>query len=292
LFHLQASIPLDHHIDFSPEWLSAMVAERAGRDIHIRAMHWASSYKIQARLADRYRIGRVFLVGDAAHIHPPTGGQGLNTGVQDSYNLGWKLGAALAGAADSLLDSYEAERRPIAASMLGLTTKLIGAAKRDEMRRGREVHHFDVIYPEPSLVLEKPERRVGLHAGDRAPDAPIGGAAGQATRLFQMFKGSHWTLFGYDVQRDAVLPRPGLHIHTVGSGGDIIDQRGDLRDSYGLASGDWVLVRPDGYIGAIVSSSELGALERYFRDIGLRYSDIVPSTVRALLERAHFDWRL
>jgi hypothetical protein len=108
-----------------------------------------------------------------------------------------------------------------------------------------------------------------LLAGDRAPDAPIRGAAGQWTRLFELFKGPHWTLLGYDVNRNAVPPRPGLHLHTVGSHGDIIDESGYLHDAYILASDDWVLVRPDGYVGAIVSSGETGALETYLRDGGL-----------------------
>ena len=170
---------------------------------------------MNARLADRYRVGRVFLVGDAAHIHPPSGGQGLNTSVQDAYNLGWKLAAVAAGAPEALLDSYEEERRPIAASMLGLSTKLLDALKRGEMRRGREVHQLDVGYPESLLALEKPERVGGLLAGDRAPDAPIRGSAGQPTRLFELFKGAHWTLLGYEVERDAMSPRRGLHIHKI-----------------------------------------------------------------------------
>jgi 2-polyprenyl-6-methoxyphenol hydroxylase-like FAD-dependent oxidoreductase len=270
LFQLQAPIPLESDVDLSAEGLSSMVAERTGRDdIRIQSVLWASAYNMNARLADRYRIGRVFLMGDAAHIHPPTGGQGLNTSVQDAYNLGWKLGAAAAGAPDALLDSYEEERRPIAASMLGLTTKLLDAAKRGEMRRGREVHQLDLGYVGSSLAFEKPERHAGLLAGDRAPDAPVRGAAGQPTRLFQLFKGAHWTLLGYDVERDAVPARPGLHIHTVGARGDIFDEVGDLRDVYGLACGDWVLVRPDGYIGAIVSSGEVEALETYLRSVGL-----------------------
>ena len=270
MFQLQAPIPLEGEIDLSAEGLSTMVADRTGRgDVRIRSVSWASAYNMNARLADRYRVGRAFLIGDAAHIHPPTGGQGLNTSIQDAYNLGWKLGAVLAGAPDALLDSYEEERRPIAAGMLGLTTKLLDAAKRGEMRRGREVHQLDLGYLESSLALGRPERRAGLLAGDRAPDAPIRGAAGQSTRLFELFKGPHWTLLGYDVERDAVPPRSGLHIHTVGSSGDIVDESGYLRDAYVPASGVWVLVRPDGYIGAIVSSAETGALETYLRDVGL-----------------------
>jgi 2-polyprenyl-6-methoxyphenol hydroxylase-like FAD-dependent oxidoreductase len=269
LFQLQAPIPLDGDIDLSAQGLSDMVAERTGRDdIRIQSVSWASAFNMNARLADRYRVGRVFLVGDAAHTHPPTGGQGLNTGVQDAYNLGWKLAAVLDGTPDALLDSYEEERRPIAAGMLGLATKLLDAAKRGDMRRGREVQQLDLGYPESSLVLEKPAHS-GLLAGDRAPDAPIRGAAGQPTRLFELFKGPHWTLLGYEVDRDAVPPRPGLHVHTVGSRGDIIDESGYLRDAYVLASGDWALVRPDGYVGAIVSSGETGALKRYLRNVGL-----------------------
>jgi 2-polyprenyl-6-methoxyphenol hydroxylase-like FAD-dependent oxidoreductase len=270
LFQLQAPIPLEGEVDLSTEGLSAMVAERTGRDdIRIQSVSWASAFTMNARLADRYRVGRVFLVGDAAHIHPPTGGQGLNTSVQDAYNLGWKLAAVAGGAPVALLDSYEEERRPIAAGMLGLATRLLDAAKRGEMRRGREVHQLDLGYAGSSLALEKPERGGGLLAGDRAPDAPIRGAAGQARRLFELFKGADWTLLGYEVERDAVPSRPGLSIHTLGPRGDILDEGGHLRDAYALTPGDWVLVRPDGYVGAIVSSSEIDGLETYLRNMGL-----------------------
>jgi 2-polyprenyl-6-methoxyphenol hydroxylase-like FAD-dependent oxidoreductase len=274
MFQLQAPIPLEGDIDLSAEGLAAMVAERVGRDdIRIQSVSWASAFTMNARLADRYRVGRALLVGDAAHIHPPTGGQGLNTSVQDAYNLGWKLAAVLRGAPDTLLDSYEEERRPIAASMLGLATRLLDAAKRGEMRRGREVHQLDIGYPESSLALEKPERLHGLLAGDRAPDAPIRGVAGQQTRLFELFQGAHWTLLGSEVARDAVRPRPGLHIHTFGSRGDVVDAHGHFRDAYALACGDWALVRPDGYVGAIVTSNEVEALERYFENVGLGLKD-------------------
>ena len=224
LFQLQAPVPLEGDVDLSAEGLARMIAARSGRnDIRIDAVAWASAYTMNARLADRYRIGRAFLVGDAAHIHPPTGGQGLNTSVQDSYNLGWKLAAVIAGAPDALLDSYEAERRPIAAGMLGLSTKLLDANKRGDMRRGREVHQLDLSYGGSPLALELPERPGGLLAGDRAPDAQLRGAAGQPKQLFQLFKGPHWTLIGHEVARDAVAPRPHLRIHTTGPRGDIVD---------------------------------------------------------------------
>jgi hypothetical protein len=247
-----------------------MVAERTGRDdIHIQSVSWSSAYTMNARLADRYRTGHVFLVGDAAHIHPPTGGQGLNTSVQDAYNLGWKLAAVAGGAPRILLDSYEEERRPVAAAMLGLSTKLLDAQKQGEMRRGREVQQLDIGYPDSTLALEQPERVGGLFAGDRAPDAPLRGAGGQATRLFDVFRGTHWTLLGDGVERGAVRPRPGLHIHHVGAHGDLIDDGAHFRDAYAAAVGDWVLVRPDGYVGAIVTTNDIAMLEDYLARVGL-----------------------
>ncbi|MGK3992759.1 FAD-dependent oxidoreductase [Sorangium sp. So ce1024] len=271
MFQLQAPVPLEGDVDLSAEALTAMVAGRTGRhDIVIRSVSWASAYTMNARLADRYREGRVLLAGDAAHIHPPTGGQGLNTSVQDAYNLGWKLAAVLAGAPETLLATYEEERRPIAAAMLGLSTRLLDEAKKGAMRRGREVQQLDVGYPESSLALEAPGRSGGIRAGARAPDAPVRGAAGAPTRLFKLFQGPHWTLLGHGPDRLSVVkPRPGLHIHAIGPRGDIIDDGGHLRAAYGLSPGDWGLVRPDGYIGAIVSSEQAPALEAYLARVGL-----------------------
>jgi 2-polyprenyl-6-methoxyphenol hydroxylase-like FAD-dependent oxidoreductase len=270
LFQIQAPVALEGDVDLSAAGLAAMVAERTGRDdMRVHSVSWASAYTMNARLADRYRDGRVFLVGDAAHIHPPTGGQGLNTSVQDAYNLGWKLAAVSAGASDELLDSYEEERRPIAGDMLGLSTRLLDEMKRGELRRGREVQQLDIGYPESSLAMECPERSAGLLAGDRAPDAPIRRATGHSTRVFELFRGTHWTLLGYDVERDKVAPRAGLRIHTFGARGDVIDDGGHFRDAYAPQSGDWVLVRPDGYVGAIVASDRIESLERYFRIGGL-----------------------
>jgi hypothetical protein len=272
LFQLQAIVPSEGEIDLSTEGLAAMVSRRTGRsDILIRAVTWVSAYNMHARLADRFRVGRVFLAGDAAHIHPPTGGQGLNTSVQDAYNLGWKLAAVLGGAPEALLASYEDERRPIAAAMLGLATKLLDELKTPRgMRRGRETQQLDLGYFESALSLERPPRRSGVRAGHRAPDAPIRGAAGVRTRLFSLFQGPHWTLLGYEVDPTTTpQARAGLRIHTLGVRGDIVDDAGHVRDGYGLEPGTWVLVRPDGYIGAIVSCDELQALERYLAAAGV-----------------------
>jgi 2-polyprenyl-6-methoxyphenol hydroxylase-like FAD-dependent oxidoreductase len=266
LFQLQAPIPLEGEQDLSVAGIQAFIDDRApGRDLKVRSVAWASAYTMNARLADRYRVGRVLLIGDAAHIHPPTGGQGLNTSVQDAYNLGWKLGAVLAGAPDRLLDTYEEERRPIAAEMLGLATNLLEKARQGDMRRGREVHQLDLGYPISSLSLGRPERREGLMAGDRMPDAALRGAGGQPRRLFDLLRGAHWTLLAFD---GAPLdPQSGVHLHVIGPGGDLIDPADRFRDTHGLRAGDAVLIRPDGYVGAIVAEADRTALLAYLAQV-------------------------
>lgn len=106
------------------ERLGHLLHERTGlTDVHIRETKWASMFRIHRRLADRYREGRILLAGDAAHIHSPLGGQGMNTGIGDAENLAWKLALVIQGRADgSLLDTYESERRPLAEDVLRNTT--------------------------------------------------------------------------------------------------------------------------------------------------------------------------
>ncbi|MFT8814020.1 FAD-dependent oxidoreductase [Acetobacter fabarum] len=267
LFQLQAPVAMEGEIDLSPAGLTALIGARTGRrDIIVRSVSWSSVYVMSARLADRYRVGRVFIAGDAAHVHPPTGGQGLNTSVQDAYNLGWKLASVLAGAPEALLDSYEAERRPVALNMLRLSTRLLGEAKQGTMRRDREARQLDLGYRGSSLNV--PGSVNGkVQAGDRAPDAPCCGQAGQQTRLFTIFKGPYWTLLGYQ-PRDRPSAIAGIRIVTVGTGQELVDDGGHIAEAYGFQPGQWVLVRPDGYIAGIFSSDELKPrLSRYFAHV-------------------------
>lgn len=271
LFQLQAPIPLEGDVDVSVTGIDAMVRERTGNaTVHVTAVRWASAYNMNARLAERYRDGRVLLAGDAAHIHPPTGGQGLNTSVQDAYNLGWKLAAVVRGAAPALLDTYEEERRPVAAAVLGLSTALLEDAKSGNVRRGRATQQLDLGYPEASLALAGPLRRAVM-AGDRAPDALLAGAAGQPVRLFTLFAGPHWTLLARAAAPSvlAQLRRPGLQVHQVGDGGDLLDANGSFDSAYGLAPGDMALVRPDGYVAAVTADAD--ALAALLCRAGLAY---------------------
>ncbi|MCX4669452.1 FAD-dependent oxidoreductase [Streptomyces sp. NBC_01381] len=231
--------------DTSLDGVRAVVAART----HLAAddvteVRWASDFRPRAAMANRFRDGRVFLAGDAAHVHSPAGGQGLNTSVQDAYNLGWKLGAVLRGGApEALLDTYEEERLPNAAQMLGLSTRI----HRGEERRGAATRQLGLGYRDSSLTAET---RTGLaegalRAGDRAPDGPYAGR-----RLFDAFRGPHFTLL--TVGTDAELPLLDDElVHTC---------RIDAYPPYGKGL---FLVRPDGYVGW--AGEDTTGLTDYFR---------------------------
>ncbi|TLS44556.1 pentachlorophenol monooxygenase [Streptomyces montanus] len=216
----------------------------------VTEVRWVSDFRPRAALADRFRKDRVFLAGDAAHVHSPAGGQGLNTSVQDAYNLGWKLGAVLRGGApDALLDSYEEERHPVAAEMLGLSTRV----HRGEVRRGEATQQLGVGYRGCSLAVET---RTGLpqdalHAGDRAPDGTRGGV-----RLFDAFRGPHWTLLAVGETEAELPPLEGDLVHTV---------HVPEYEAYGTGV---FLVRPDGYVGWAGESA--AGLSDYWARFGAR----------------------
>jgi hypothetical protein len=158
-------------------------------------------------MVDHLRVGRVFLAGDAAHLHPPTGGQGLNTGVQDAYNLGWKLAHVLRGGPESLLDTYEAERLPVAAAVLGLSKQLY---RTRSLKRGEATNQLRLHYRTSTLSLGKPLGR--LHPGDRMPDARLA----DGTRLFEQMRGTHATEFGTR-EGSRILIRPDGYIASIGT---------------------------------------------------------------------------
>ncbi|MDY6922906.1 MAG: FAD-dependent oxidoreductase [Pseudomonadota bacterium] len=262
LFQVQALISPDGDPDLSANGLERMICERTGRtDVEIASVAWASAYGMNARLADRYRAGRTFIVGDAAHVHPPTGGQGLNTSVQDAYNLGWKLAAVLAGAPDTLLDTYEEERRPVAADVLGLSTRLLETKGGPAgMRRGRETQQLDIHYVASALSYDEGPRSSGPVAGRRMPDAALTGAAGQPRRLFDVLTGPHWTLLVSSPDYPtATSSREGLRVVTVGEGAELRDASNQL----GLAKGGSLLIRPDGYVGATFDSARGQPVDDY-----------------------------
>jgi 2-polyprenyl-6-methoxyphenol hydroxylase-like FAD-dependent oxidoreductase len=155
------------------EHIQAVVDRLAPEPATASAMRWSSVFRISHRLVDRYAVGRVFVAGDAAHIHPPTGAQGMNTGIQDACNLAWKLALALDGSAHPrLLDSYDAERRPVGEEVVGRTVRHATEggvqASRDDMTTVmlREAQLL-VAYPSSPLTSTN-----GPGPGDPAPSGP------------------------------------------------------------------------------------------------------------------------
>ena len=166
---------------------------RTNSGIRLTDPAWLSRFHISHRKVQNFRVGRVFLAGDSAHIHSPAGGQGMNTGIQDACNLAWKLGLVVRHQSpDSLLDSYNEEREPVAKMVLSLTDRLtrmatlqgaIGQQVRDallpmltgidlvEDRIAETVAEIGIQYRRSSIVSGKTGH--ALHAGDRAPDCEL-----------------------------------------------------------------------------------------------------------------------
>jgi hypothetical protein len=174
---------------------------------------WLSTYRVNVRMVRNFRVGNVFLAGDAAHVHPPTGGLGMNTGIQDAYNLGWKLAAVLGGeAGDALLDTYEQERRPIAEWTLGTSAE---GLKKIATAVGAGTGGIEAgASPE--------HKQLGLGY----PDSPLsrnlvtwdGPAAGFRAPWQESLRRQDFTLLTFDDVR--VLVRPDGYIGAVGGPGD------------------------------------------------------------------------
>ncbi|MEU7864262.1 FAD-dependent oxidoreductase [Nonomuraea sp. NPDC049141] len=280
VWQFQASIPADDPDPARPslELFRRIFADRAGLpDATITEADWVSLYKINVCLVDRYRIGRVFLAGDAAHIHSPAGGQGMNTGIQDAYNLGWKLAAVLGGAEPALLDTYELERRPMARAVLEDSTSRLHAVMRaaddgdgSSAQRGLTgdfTTGLTIAYPDSPLTGPMPD---GEHArvrpGDRAPDAEcVEPETGRTIRVFDLLRGPHWTLLTFDHGLPAprgtidspladTLRTVRITTDTTATGpGTVIDTGGRAHHAYDIEEDTSVLIRPDGYIAARVT---------------------------------------
>ncbi|GAA3278609.1 rifampin monooxygenase [Nesterenkonia halobia] len=211
----------------------------AGTDFGVHSPRWLSRFGDATRLAEQYRSGRVLLAGDAAHVHPPLGGQGLNLGIQDAVNLGWKLAAAVDGSApDGLLDSYHAERRPVAAEVLVNTraqSALLATDPGTQAVRQLLAELLDVDEVSRRLIEKITALDVRYDVGD--------GSARLGTR-----------------QRDIHLGDGRLYDHMHEARGLLIDQTGELDadgwndrvDVVVAASEELddpaVLLRPDGHI--------------------------------------------
>jgi 2-polyprenyl-6-methoxyphenol hydroxylase-like FAD-dependent oxidoreductase len=243
-------------------------AHTHNKRLTLHDIRWQSVFRPNIRLAQNYRRGRVLLAGDAAHVHTPAGAQGLNTGIGDAYNLGWKLGQVLAGADDRLLDTYEQERQPIAAGVLGLSTKKyegIGKFDPSSIRRGKDEKQLGLSYHGGPLAPLAADRTATLRVGDRAPNADVVDADGNRVRLFDAYRGPHFTAIAYGTYAADALakldwPADGARLNRViidtdskgeTPGSALTDPTGQFAEIYGLSRDTLLLIRPDGYIGHI-----------------------------------------
>lgn len=214
----------------------------AGTDFGVHSPRWLSRFGDATRLAERYRVGRVLLAGDAAHIHPPTGGQGLNLGIQDAFNLGWKLAAQIRGwAPRTLLDTYQAERRPVAEEVLDNTRAQMELHSTEPgpqavRRLLTELMDFDEVN---RYLIEK-ITAIGIRYDfGEGPDL-----LGRRLRDIEVKQGN---LYGL-LQRGRGLLLDRTEHLTVGGWSDRVDH---LEDPTAVLDAPCVLLRPDGHVAWI-----------------------------------------
>ncbi len=273
--------PPDWHDEPSLAQCQALVDERGLDHLRLGDPRWTSVFRIHRREAARFRQDRVFLLGDAAHIHSPVGGQGMNMGIQDAFNLARKLSLVLRGEGNpQLLDSFEAERKPIDEAVIRQTdrgTRLISLhgsvtrfvrdhlmslltqlpAMAEKLADG--LSGLAVNYRHSPIVEEHGAGMAGPAAGDRAPDAPLVTAKdGALLRLYDLFAEHRHVLLlvgdGPEALPPALprFPESVFAAHRVvppgTSGGDYVDREGVVAKHYGSGPAAY-LVRPDGYVG-------------------------------------------
>lgn len=281
-FQLQAAVPRGRPSAQPTRDVLQEVVDSVAAGVRLRDVAWSSRWRLNVRMVDRYRVGRAFLAGDAAHVHSPAGAQGMNTGIQDAANLGWKLAQVLAGADPALLDTYEGERMPVAADVLGLSTALGSRPFEDRGPEGDRTTQLDLTYRSGPLASD-PGDGAGPRAGDRAPDAPCRTPGGAPVRLFDLFRADadgagrpHWTALGFGVVppriegpvRAVAVVAPG---EPVPAGPAVVDAGGYARASYAAAPGELVLVRPDGYVATRGSAAAVvGWLHGVLPAVGAR----------------------
>ena len=202
---------------------------------------WLSTYRVSARMTRQLRVGRIFLAGDAAHVHPPAGGLGMNTGIQDAYNLGWKLARTLAGAASpALLDTYQDERVPIAEWTLGTSST------------GLQQLWSSVTSGSPNIdTAGRPEHRqlgLGYRGGplSRTLADWEGPQAGDRAPWLDAIGGGGFTVLGFGATAGTLPGIRGAMTRAMPGGPDVL-----------------VLIRPDGYVGMVAGRRDRDAVQAY-----------------------------
>jgi 2-polyprenyl-6-methoxyphenol hydroxylase-like FAD-dependent oxidoreductase len=261
------------------EEIQQLTDQRMPRPVTVSDPTWLANFRCHRRSASAYRRGRVLLAGDAVHIHSPAGGQGMNTGIMDAHNLGWKLALVVAGRApDALLDSYGTERLPVARDVLKLTHTLVryGTISHPVKRRVRDVvipalgrstmiqrravgrlSHVRVAYP-PGPLVRQDRGRGAPEPGQRMPDIEVR-VGGQATTLHTVLRGGRHVLVLPAAHAASVRSESGLRPHLTDL--DMVTE--EAHHGTGLV----LLVRPDGHVAARGRPGSLQAVTGYLRDL-------------------------
>ncbi|EIW77525.1 hypothetical protein CONPUDRAFT_167712 [Coniophora puteana RWD-64-598 SS2] len=309
-----AEVDVSATIAGGKEAIYALIQEVVPTKLDFKELIWFGEFRPNIRMADKFGEGRVFIAGDAAHCHSPTGGQGLNSSVQDSFNLAWKLSLVLKGLSPpSLLTTYTTERRPIIAEMLNITTAILNQAALGSDRsweRPDKLRMLGVNYRASPLVLdelspaadrapvpaygEADEALAGaLVAGDRAPDAPgMVDREGRAYRMFDILEPVRHTVLVFapsvgqardvveaiegmesrkDVVRAVVVLPASAEVEATSEVQSMVLRDVDQFAYAGFRAKEGekrvVVVRPDGYVGAVVRGVD--GMERYFKGVFL-----------------------
>jgi len=291
--------------DVTFEELSPDIRREAGANLDFKECSWFSTYRIHHRAAEKFRDRRCFLLGDAAHVHSPVGGQGMNTGLQDAYNLAWKLALVVKGHAEAaLLDTYEAERIPVARRLLATTDRafvlvvsdswvarlfrtrilariaaLAMTFERPKQFAFRTISQTGIAYRESSLSKMLPGLPDGApRAGDRFPWLRLRFLAnGPVEDLFQKLDDTRYNLIV------TAQPAPSgvalglgelLRIHAIPDDTQNAQELARVR----ISGPAFYLLRSDGHIGLAGTRLEPDAVTRYLSESGIRIQ--VPKTAR------------
>jgi 2-polyprenyl-6-methoxyphenol hydroxylase-like FAD-dependent oxidoreductase len=287
----------DEHADLSQppslERFTAMVAPMLPAGTKITDLCWSSYYRISHRIVSRYADGNAFLVGDAAHIHPPIGGQGMNTGIQDAHNLAWKLALASRGrAVADLLESYDAERRPVGLDVVNRATRRMDASlETGEVKFNQWLEDSQLLnaYRGSRWVGEDDAPDDGPRPGDRAPEATglerawvqgplrVADLVRQSGHVLLLHFGAQATTDDFaraaaladrvrDRHGDEVVPWGIVAPRTKAVDHErfplLRDAAGEFARAYGATGNAFYLLRPDRHLGARASGHDAAAVER------------------------------
>ncbi|MGA7243106.1 MAG: FAD-dependent monooxygenase [Terracidiphilus sp.] len=277
---------IDEKRDLTVEDFQRMV-DRVGVQIQVHSAEWMTPFHVTDRQAKHYRIGNVFLAGDASHIHSPVGGQGMNTGIQDAANLGWKVAAVARGADDRLLDSYEEERGEVGRALLRFTQRglKLATVSNPMLERVRDaiapiltklppVQHTAMGFISETAIEYRLSSIVAdyggdghLKAGDRLPDLGLRNGGARSTLLKAWTTPRH-RVFGLNLDKDDIETlRTNLRCADV-----VALATSDLEDEGRRLLGDdgkMFVLRPDGYLGFRARMGYQAELMNYARQDAL-----------------------